>query len=75
MGVNQYKMSFNPDPNKKAQEVIISRRINKEGSPILVFNNNNASEANSQKHLGIVHANHLSFEKHLKIIQNKFLKL
>ena len=64
MGVNQYKMSFNPDPNKKAQEVIISRRINKEGS----FNNNNASEANSQKHLGIVHANRLSFEKHLKII-------
>ena len=64
-------MSFNPDPNNRAQEVIFSRRINKADDHILVFNKNNVSEANSQKHLGIVLSNDLSFKKHLKMISNK----
>ena len=25
----QWKMSFNPDPNKKVQDVIVSRKLNK----------------------------------------------
>ena len=37
----------------------------------LAFNNNNVSETNSQKHLGVVLDNRLSFEEHLKIILNK----
>ena len=36
--------------------------------PPLVFNNNNVSEANSQKHLGIALDNLLSFEGHLNVI-------
>ena len=33
-------MRFNPDPNKQAQEVTFSRKINKIGYPLLHFNQN-----------------------------------
>ena len=33
----QWKMSFNPDPNKQAQEVIFSRKIQKSSQPSLIF--------------------------------------
>ena len=49
----QWKMSFNPDPNKQAQEVIFSRKPKKVCHPPSRFNNNNASQASSQKHLGL----------------------
>ena len=64
-------MSFNPDPNKQAQEVIFSRKINMQDHAPLIFNNNNASEAKSQKHLDIVLDNRLLFDEHLKMILNK----
>ena len=67
-------MSFNPDPSKQAQEVIFSRKTKKEYHPPLAFNNNNVSETNSQKHLGVVLDNRLSFEDHLKMILNKVNK-
>ena len=47
----QWKMSFHPDPCKQAQEVIVSRKTNKEYHTLLIFNSNNVSETNSQKHL------------------------
>ena len=68
------KMSFNPDPSKQAQEVIFSRKTKKEYHPPLAFNNKNVSETNSQKHLGVVLDNRLSFEDHLKMILNKVNK-
>ena len=40
-------MSFNPDPSKQTQEVIFSRKINKDYHPPLVFNNNNVPETDS----------------------------
>ena len=70
----QWKMSFNPDPGKQAQEVIFSRETKKEYHPPLAFNNNNVSETNSQKHLGVVLDHRLSFEDHLKMILNKVNK-
>ena len=36
----QLKMNFNPDPNKQAQEVIFSRKINEVNHPQLLFNQN-----------------------------------
>ena len=36
----QWKMRFNPDPNKQTQEVIFSRKINKNDHPPLYFNQN-----------------------------------
>ena len=35
---NKWKMSFNPDPSKQAQEVILSQKINKVYHPPLLFN-------------------------------------
>ena len=67
-------MSFNPDPSKQAQEVIFSRKTKKEYQPPLAFNNNNVSEINSQKHLGVVLDNRLSFEDQLKMILSKVNK-
>ena len=50
----QWKMSFNPDPSKQAQEVIFSRKLENVSRPPLVFNNANVSSCKSQKHLGIL---------------------
>ena len=54
--------------------MIFSRKAKKEYHPPLAFNNNNVPETNSQKHLGVVLDNCLSFEDHLKIILNKVNK-
>ena len=35
----QWKMQFNPDPNKQAQEVYFSKKINNVNSHPLSFNN------------------------------------
>ena len=51
--VFQGKMSFNPDHNKEAQEVIFSRNIKKLPHPPLVFNNNNVLQASFQMHLDL----------------------
>ena len=67
-------MSFNPDPKKQAHKVIFSRKTKKECHPPLAFNNNNVSNTNSQKHLGAVLDNCLSFEDHLNMILNKVNK-
>ena len=37
--VFQWKMQFNPDPNKQAQEVYFSKKINNVNSHPLSFNN------------------------------------
>ena len=54
----QWKISFNLDPSKQAQEVIFSRKT-------LVFNNNEVLQASSQKHLGVTLDVKLSFDEHL----------
>ena len=36
----QWKMNFNPGPNKRDQEVIFSGKINKINHPPLLFNQN-----------------------------------
>ena len=67
-------MSFSPDPNKQAQEVIFSRKTTKDYHPPLAFNNNNVPETDSQKHLPVVLDNCLSFQDHLKMMLNKVNK-
>ena len=70
----QWKMSFNPDPNKPAQEVIFSRKLKKFCHLSLRFNNNNVSQASSQKHLGLTLDNRLTFDNHLTNVSNKISK-
>ena len=35
--VQKWKMCFNPDPSKQGQEVIFSRKVNKDPHPPLTF--------------------------------------
>ena len=67
-------MSFSPDGSKQAQEVIYSRKLNKDYHPPLAFNNNNVPETDSQKQLGIILDNRLSFANFLKMVLNKVNK-
>ena len=64
---------FNPDPNKQAQKVFFSRKLKKVCHPTLRFNNN-VSQASSQKHLGLMLENRLTFDKHLTNILHKISK-
>ena len=67
-------MRFNPDPNKQAQEVIFSRKINKIDHPPLYFNQNLVKSSSTHKHLGMVLDTRLDFNLHLKNVQNKVNK-
>ena len=67
----QWKMTFNPDCSKQAQEIIFSRKLKKVTHPPLLFNNNNVSQVNFQTHLGVILDVKLTFEEHLKNIFNK----
>ena len=70
----QWKMRFNPDPKKQAQEVIFSRKINKIDHPPLYFNENLVKSSSAQKHLGMILDTKLDFSLHLKNVQNKVNK-
>ena len=67
-------MSFNPDPNKQATEVLFSRKINSDDHPKLTFNRNQVQRCSSQKHLGLILDNKLDF-KHLNEKINKCNKI
>ena len=62
----QWKMSFNPDPNKQAQEVIFSRKLIKTNHPSLNFNNTVVIQSTSHKRLGMILDTKLDFQEHLK---------
>ena len=67
----QWKMTFNPNRSKQAQEIIFSRKLKKATHPPLLFNNNNVSQVNFQTHLGVILDVKLTFEEHLKNVFNK----
>ena len=70
----QWKMNFNPDPTKQAQEVVFSRKSKQTLHPPLTFNNANVAQSSSQKHLGILLDSHLTFDDHLKMVSAKINK-
>ena len=70
----QWKMSFNPDPTKQAQEVIFSHKIKKLLHSPLNFNNTNVKQAAFQKHLGLILDSQISLEEHLKTTFSKVNK-
>ena len=49
----QWKMSFNADPAKQDQEVILSRKTNKIVHPPLYVNNATVKLTHAQKHLSL----------------------
>ena len=57
----QWKMSFNLDPNKQAEEVVFSRKLNKPNHPSLNFNNAVVIQSTNHKHLGMILDTKLDF--------------
>ena len=50
----QWKISFNPDPNKQAMEVHFSNKGDKENYPFLPFSSGDVQIDDSQKHLALI---------------------
>ena len=71
---HQWKMSFNSDPLKQAQEVIFSRKRNKPHHPDIIFNGNTIKKSSSQKHLGMFLDTNLDFDEHIKGVFDKTSK-
>ena len=63
---NQWKISFNPDPNKQAVEICFTKKRIPTTLPKLSFNSVDVSSKNSQKHLGLTLDKGLTFDLHLK---------
>ena len=51
---HDWRMSFNPDPQKQAVELILSRKRNELDHPAIHFNNIPVEKVNVHKHLGIL---------------------
>ena len=49
----QWKMNFNPDPSKQAQELLFSRKTSSKPHPSLNFNYSLVHQVQLQKHLGL----------------------
>ena len=62
----QWKMQFNPDPNKQAQEVYFSKKSNNENSLPVTFNNAKVVTCSTHKHLGLLLDKRLSFNEHIQ---------
>ena len=70
----QWKMIFNPDLTKQAQEVIFRRKLDKPVHLSPTFSNSQVSLTESQKHLGLILDNKLNFNEHLKGVLDKISK-
>ena len=68
---HQWKLEFNPDPNKQATEVLFSCKKSSPNHPQIVFNGTIVAKINEQKQLGLILDSILSFGKH---VNEKMLK-
>ena len=71
----QWKMQFNPDPKKQANEVIFSRKSNRYTYPPVTLNSNIIATCSHQKHLGVVLDSKLDFSIHIEQKMRKCNKI
>ena len=64
----QWKMSFNPDPTKPAEEILFSVKRNSPRHPTLYFNGNEVKRVSDHKHLGLTLDPKLKFITHINQI-------
>ena len=62
---NQWKMSFNPDPTKPAEEIIFSHKNSPPYHPPLFFNGIEVKRVDDHKHLGLILDPKLNFVAHI----------
>ena len=67
-------MSFNPDPQKQAVELIFSTKRIEMNHPEIHFNNMPVMKVDEHKHLGIILDSKLSFSAHIKAAISKTRK-
>ena len=68
-------MSFNPEPSKQAQEVIITGKLQKKVYPSpLYLNDSSVKETWKQNHLGMLVNFRLDFQVHWKSLFKKVTK-
>ena len=70
----KWKISFNPDLDKQAQEVVFSRKLTKSSHPKKIFNNAPVVCASWQKHIGMFLDECLNFSYHIKEKISKAMK-
>ena len=61
----KWKMLFNADPKKPAQEVLFSRKNQIQNHPTISLNNIHVERTNFQKHLGLIFDEKLNFKQHV----------
>ena len=64
----KWKMSFNHDLSRPAQEVIFNKKLETAPHPWIIFSNNPLSFCPAQKHLGLVLDLKLTFSEHINHI-------
>ena len=62
---SSWKMSFNADISKQAQEVIFSKKTQELFHPTVLFNNIPVQHSTVQKHLAVYLDEKLSFNTHV----------
>ena len=62
----QWKMSFNPDPTKPAEEILFSHKRRPQTHPPIFFNDVEVKRVNQHKHLGLIFDPKLNFAAHFK---------
>ena len=60
-----WKMLFNTDPSKTAQEVLFSRKRQVQTHPVLIMNNIQVERVPYQEHLAITLSDKLDFKQHI----------
>ena len=69
-----WKMSFNPDINKQAQEAIFSRKLQKSNHLSLTFNGTSVTQSEIQRHFEMFMDLKLDFKEHIQKVLNKVIK-
>ena len=69
-----WKMLFNPDPSKPAEEVLFSRKKKTQSHPELSLNNIPVERSSDQKHLGLILDEKLNFKQHIENAISKINK-
>ena len=70
----KWKMKFNPNSIKQAQETIFNRKKTVLLYPVVYFDNRAVRSTQTHKHLGMMLDSNLSYEHHIKSILNKVNK-
>ena len=63
---HDWRMSFNPDPQKQAVELLLSKKRQEMDHPVILFNNTPVKKVTEHRHIGIILDSKLSFSAHIK---------